>query len=381
MILIKNVAFGCEENECGGYVCIENEKITEVGYGECEKSADIVLDGLSGVLYPGLCDIHTHGAKKIDFTQCSTDDAVKLENWYSSCGVTSVFPTTTTETEENILTAVKNIAAASKLVTKVHYDGIHIEGPFLSHEKRGAHNEALLKLPDIGLVKKIIECANGLKIRMTLAPELPGALDFIKECKKLGVMITLGHSAADTDISLKAINLGADCVTHTFNAMNQLHHRNPGLLGAALAEDVFAEIICDGLHVHPTAVKLFSKAKGQDKAVLITDSIILAGCDERDGVLKSAGEDVCVKDGKIVTVDSGVLAGSSLKLCDGVLNYAHFCGVTLDEAVKCASANSAKAVGIYDVCGSIEQGKRADFALFSRDGKLLHTVCGGKIVL
>lgn len=379
MTLIKNVCFGVDDTSLDGYVKTQNGIISEVGHGDSGK-AEIVVDGNGALLYPGLCDIHTHGAQKIDFTSCSVDDACSLAKWYASAGVTSVFPTTATDTEENILKAVSTVAQASKLVSDVRFDGVHIEGPFLSHAKKGAHNELLLREPDIELVKKILLAADGLKVRITLAPELNGAFEFIEQCRKLGVLVTLGHSAAGAETALCAMSLGANCVTHTFNAMNLLHHREPGLLGAALSEDVYAELICDGLHVHPEAVKLFSRAKASDKAVLISDSIILAGCSENDGVFKSAGEDVHIKDGKIVTVGSETLAGSSLKLCDGVVNYMEFTGVSLDKAVFAASTNAAKAAGIYDLCGSIEKGKRADFVLMDRSGKLINTICGGKIV-
>ncbi len=379
MTLIKNICFSCNDTASDGYVLVDDGKIVQAGRGEAPACV-LVIDGDGNILYPGFCDIHTHGALKKDFTSCSVDEMCELSKWYASSGVTSVFPTTTTETEENILLAVKNITEASKKITGVHYDGIHIEGPFLSHARRGAHNEMLLREPDIELVKRILSIADGLKIRITIAPEIHGAFEFIKQCKKLGVLVTLGHSAAGVDTSLEAFGLGADCVTHTFNGLNQLHHREPGLLGAALAEDVYTEVICDGLHIHPEAVKLLDRAKKEDKVVLISDSIILAGCTENDGVFVSAGEKVHVVDGKILTVDSGVLAGSSLKLCDGVYNYSKFCSVPLDKAARAAGENAAKAADVYNMCGSIENGKRADFVLMDRNGKLVNTICDGKIV-
>ena len=378
MTVIKNVRFSCKDEDCDGYVKAENGVISEVGRGDAD--GDIVIDGDGAVLYAGLCDIHTHGAKGVDFTLCSKEQAVSLENWYASCGVTSVFPTTTTESYDTILKACENIAKAAKIVTKTHYDGIHIEGPFLSRERRGAHNEDLLRNPDIEFVKQIKQVADGLEVRITVAPEIPGALEFIRKCKALGVHVTLGHSASELETVLEAIELGADCATHTFNGMNPLHHRTPGLLGAALAEDIYAEIICDGLHVHPEAVKLFSRAKGDKRAVLITDSIILAGCAEKDGVMKSAGMDVQVVNGEIRNVENGALAGSSLKLCDAVANYALFTGKELDTAAQAAGENAARAGGVFGKCGSVETGKRADFVLMDKSGRLLHTICSGVLV-
>ncbi len=379
MTLIKNVRFSVNDENSDGYVFFDNGKITDIGRGETDGAA-LVMDGLGNVLYPGLCDIHTHGARGVDFTLSGVEEICKLAGWYASGGVTSIFATITTHTRQQILEAVKNIVLASQEIQGLNIDGIHLEGPFLSSEKRGAHNQNLLALPDIELVKEVLTLCKGLKLRITLAPEITGALEFIAQCKKLGVAVTLGHSASSAEYALKAVENGADSVTHTFNAMNQLHHREPGLLGVALAEDIYAEIICDGLHVHRTAVKLFCKAKGEHKAVLVSDSVVLAGFGEADGIMESAGQRVCVKDGKILTVEGNTLAGSSLKLCDGVKNYMDFCGVSLDTAVKCASENAAKAARIFDVCGSIETGKRADFMLMDSNGKLVHTICMGKIV-
>ncbi len=379
MTLIKNIRFSADDEKSDGYVFFDKGIITKVGHGECE-GAPLVMDGLSNVLYPGLCDVHTHGARGVDFTTSDVDEICKLASWYASCGVTSVFATTTTHTKEQIIQAVKNIAQASKKIDGLNIDGIHLEGPFLSSAKRGAHNENLLCLPDIDFVKQVLKLCGKLKLRITVAPEISGALEFISQCKKLGVFVTLGHSSPSTECALKAVECGADCVTHTFNAMNQLHHREPGLLGVGLAEDIFAEIISDGLHVHPTAVKMLYNAKGISKTLLVSDSIVLAGCNEADGVMESAGQKVYVKDGQILTVEGDVLAGSSLKLCDGVKNFKDFCGIALDEAVLCASETAARAVGNFHLYGSVEIGKRADFVLMDKNGNLVHTICGGKIV-
>ncbi len=379
MKVIKNVRFG-KDRKSDGYVVVNDGIIETVGHGSCPECNDII-DGEGQILYAGLCDIHTHGAQLKDFTAADADKLVALEDWYSSAGSTSVFATTSTAELSKILQAVKNIKEASLKVTKTHYDGIHIEGPFLSFKRRGAHNSELLKNPDIKFMEEVLKEADGLKVRVTVAPELEGALDFIKACVSMGIYVTLGHSCCTYETALEAIKCGADCVTHTFNGMEPIHHREPGLITAALTEDIYAELICDGMHVAPGVVKLFSKLKNPGhRDVLITDSVQLAGCPEGAEVTGAGGMGSHVVNGKIVTKDRGVLSGSSLKLATAVANYSNFTNMHLDNAVAAATVHSATAVGLIGKIGTIENGKRADFIVMNDNGKLLHTIIEGKIV-
>ncbi len=376
--LIKNVRFKSTDKKADGCVVCEDGRIVEISPKKMPKCSD-VIDGEGGILYGGLCDIHTHGAKCIDFTEASVDEIVSLENWYAQCGVTTLFPTTMTAEKKLILQAVKNIKEASLRTQKIEIAGVHIEGPFLCYERRGAHNENLLINPDIEFTKELIEASKGLKLRITVAPELEGAKEFISFCTKNNIEITLGHSVASFENCLEAIECGANCITHTFNGMNPLHHRNPGVLGTALAEDVYAELICDGLHVDKTVVKLFSKAKGSKRAVLVTDSVTLCGCPEGTSIADAGGMEIKVIDGKIINTAANCLAGSSLKLCEGVKNYMNFAGVSLDAAMKCAAENPRRCVGIYGKNNMIKPSGFADFVITDDNANLKKTIFRGKV--
>ncbi len=379
MIVIKNVKLSCHDEKADSVVVIENEKITDISktVPEC---ADEVIDGEGNILYRGLCDIHTHGAKLIDASDATAEQIASLEDWYSLCGVSYLFPTTLTMGFEDVIKAVKNIKKASELVTKLEISGIHIEGPFLCYERRGAHNEKLLRNPDISLVEEILKHSGNLKIRITIAPELEGTAEFIEYCTKNGVEVTLGHSIADNKTCLEAIQKGANCVTHTFNGMNPLHHREPGVLGTALAEDIYAELICDGIHVDKTVVKLFAKAKGKDKTVLITDSVMLCGCEEGTSVIDAGNLESRVVDGKIMNVQNNCLSGSSLALCNGVKNFMDFTGCSLDDAVKCASENPELCAGLDADKRALKVGNEANLVMFTSDARLVRTLYKGKTV-
>ena len=379
MLLIKNVKFSVNDKEPLGYVLCDDGKIIEKGNNnapDCEN----VIDGNGNILYPGLCDTHTHGAVKVDFTEASVEQILTMQDWYASSGTTSFFPTTMTAEKEKILDAVTRIQKASKLCDKVNIAGIHIEGPFLSEPRRGAHNEKLLCNPDIDFMKKVLDRCENLKIKITIAPELCGAEEFVEFCSENGVKVSIGHSVATADVCKKAIEKGADCITHTFNGMDPLHHRKPGVLGTALSEDVYAEIICDGMHIDKDVVKLYSRAKDENYALLITDSVLLAGCPEGDSVIDAGGMLVKVVNGIVTNVEANCIAGSGLRFCEGVKNYMNFTGKSLDVAVKAATENAAKSVDLFEDFGSIEKGKFADFTLFDENGNLVHTIFRGKIV-
>ncbi len=379
MTVIKNVKLSCNDTSADSVVVIENGKFKEITKN-IPCCADEVIDADGGILYGGLCDIHTHGAKLVDSSQATAQEIASMQDWYSSCGVNYLFPTTATMSFEGVIEAVKNIKKASEMVAKLEISGVHIEGPFLSAARKGAHNEALLRNPDIGLAKAVLREAGDLKVRFTVAPELEGAMEFIEFCTQNGIEVTMGHSVASSEVCHGAIEKGANCVTHTFNGMNPLHHREPGVLGTALAEDIYAEIICDGVHVDKTVVKLFSKAKGADKAVLITDSVLLCGCEEGTTVLSSSGMKEQVVDGKIMNVEYNCLAGSSLSLCNGVKNYMNFALVSLDEAVKCASINPMNCVGLDTEKRLVKAGNDANAVIFDKDGNLKMTLFKGNTV-
>jgi N-acetylglucosamine-6-phosphate deacetylase len=254
--------------------------------------------------------------------------------------------------------------------------GIHIEGPFISHSKKGAHPEQDLQQPSVPLFDRMWEAAEGHIRLMTIAPELPGAIEVIERAVSLGVRVSLGHSNAGMDDALRGIQAGATSATHTFNAMRRFDHRDPGILGVVLdRDDLFAEIICDGLHVHPAVVRMFWKEKGADRAILITDAMSATGMP--DGSYKLGELDVRVKNGKCI-VGEDTLAGSTLTLDRGVRNFAEFTGVDMATAASLATRNPARMTGLDSQIGALQPGRTADITVLSPNGEVIETILRGQ---
>jgi len=257
--------------------------------------------------------------------------------------------------------------------------GIHIEGPFLSPHKKGAHPAHLLQTPSIELFDRMWQAAQG-KIRlMTIAPEMPNALDLIRHATGLGVRVSLGHSNAEKAAARAGVEAGAVSATHTYNAMRQFDHRDPGLIGEVLSnDDLFAELICDGLHVHPDAVRIYWRSKGPDRAMLITDAMSAAGMP--DGNYKLGELDVQVVDGKCI-IDENTLAGSTLTLDRAVRNFAEFTGASIDEVSRLASRNPARMIGLESEVGLLAVGHSADITVLSATNEVIETILRGRPVM
>ena len=334
----------------------------------CDAPFDVrhaeFVDCTGKYIIPGLIDIHTHGAVGTPFDAEHKENIENPLPFYLSHGVTCPFPTTATERIEDLLGFISTLAEnAQKYSADIL--GYHLEGPYLSKKKKGAHNEELLKNPDIGELHEMLRIADGkLKLRVTVAPELPGAIEYIAEAARCGVTVTLGHTNASADVVYKALEAGASCMTHLYNAMSPLSHREPGAVGAGLVSDCFCELICDGFHVCRDIVKLTYGIK-KDRLVLITDSLMCTGIKE-DFTFTSAGEEVFYRDGHATLAD-GTIAGSTLNLFDGVKNLSSFAGIPFTTALYNATASPAIAAGVYDKVGSIECGKQADFAVLGKD--------------
>jgi N-acetylglucosamine-6-phosphate deacetylase len=254
--------------------------------------------------------------------------------------------------------------------------GIHLEGPFLSHAKRGVHPPDLLLPPEIPIFDRMFEAAQG-KIRLiTLAPELPGALELAAHATSLGVRVSLGHSNATAAETRPAIAAGATSATHTFNAMRALDHREPGILGVVLSNDsLYAELICDGIHVDPSLVKVWWRAKGRDRCILVTDAMAAAGMPDGEYMLGKFA--VQVAHGK-ATAD-GVLAGSVLSLDKALSNFVAFTGESVANALPLLTANPAAMTGFSEAAGRLTVGGRADLVALGEDGKLLASLVGGRL--
>jgi len=330
-------------------------------------------------LIPALFDVHIHGSGGRDSME-ATDSALNvIGKFLARRGVGAYFATTVTAPLDTLLRSL------SALVKLLHAPlegarplGIHLEGPFLSPHKRGCHVESQLLTPSVALFDRLWQAAEGHIRLLTIAPELPGAEETIAHATKLGVRISLGHSNAQGDAARRGIAAGAASATHTFNAMRAFDHRDPGLLAEVLTNDgLFAEIICDGLHVDPAAVRLFRRAKGRDRAMLVTDA--MAGAGMPDGHYRLGEMDVRVINGRCVAGDDEkTLAGSTLTLDRAVRNYAEFTGAPLTEAVGLATRNPARMTGLDTEIGTLAPGRSADIAVLSPKNEVLETFLRGR---
>jgi N-acetylglucosamine-6-phosphate deacetylase len=338
------------------------------------------LDFPDLVLAPGFIDIHIHGGAGHDIMEGDESALARIEMQLAQHGVTAYLPTTVTAPEGRTLQALDRLGKAakrSKSRSRACPVGIHLEGPFISHVKRGVHPPENLVQPSPGELERFWQASQGTIRMMTIAPELPGAAETIRYARTLGVHSSLGHSNATYAEARTGIAAGADHATHTFNAMRPLDHRDPGILGAILEDDtVSADIIADGIHVDPSMLRLFLRAKGADKAILITDAISATGMP--DGTYKLGDFEVQVQDGRCES--GGKLAGSVLTLDRAIRNVMNFASWRLEHAVKLASLNPARLLGITNERGVVAPGRRADLVVLTPEGKVVHTIIAGELI-
>lgn len=360
-------------------VVIEDGRVRQVySRQEAELPAGAKrLDFPQMVVAPGLIDLHVHGHAGQDVMNADGDGLALLERAMARHGVTSYLPTTVSAPEDRILQALENLGRAisrGAVRERSRPLGIHLEGPFLSHAKRGVHPPENLLAPSVELFDRFWQASSGNIRLMTIAPELPGAIETIRHARSLGIHSSLGHSDADTRETELGIAAGADHATHTFNAMRPLDHRDPGILGAALSDDrLTADIIADGIHVHPSMVRLFLAAKGPERAILITDAISATGMG--DGKYKLGGLEVEVKGDRCDF--QGRLAGSVLTLDRAVRNAMSFAGWKLQQAIRLATSNPAQRLEISARKGTIAAGCDADLVVLTPDGQVVDTVIEG----
>lgn len=361
-------------------IVIEDGAISEIAARSgVELPAGRHVDFPDCTLIPALFDVHIHGCGGHDAMEATDSALHHIGKFLAQRGVGAYFATTVTAPLETLLRSLAGLAKLLRApVEGARPMGIHLEGPFLSPHKRGCHVESQLLTPSVELFDRLWQAAEGQIRLMTIAPELPGAEETIRHATKLGVRISLGHSNAQADAARRGIAAGAASATHTFNAMRAFDHRNPGLLGEVLTDDrLFAEIICDGLHVDPAAVRLFRKAKGTERALLVTDA--MAGTGMPDGNYRLGDMDVRVKNGRCVAADDeNTLAGSTLTLDRAVRNYSEFTGAPLAEAVALATRNPAKMTGMDAEIGALAKGRAADIAVLSPKNEVLETFLRGR---
>ncbi|HTS07720.1 MAG TPA: N-acetylglucosamine-6-phosphate deacetylase [Candidatus Eisenbacteria bacterium] len=361
--------------EDGQIVALSSRSSTEV-----PRDAKLIDFG-DAVLAPGYFDIHIHGGGGIDAMRATPAELPHLGEFLAKHGVTSYFPTTVTAPLDATYTSLDRLADAIEAPyngsgpVQARPLGVHLEGPFLSHKRRGVHPPELLVSPTVQIFEKLWEAARGHLRMMTIAPEIPGAMEVIAEAARRKVCVSIGHSDAELPAAQQAVKLGARHATHTFNAMRPLDHRQPGILGEVLSDDsITADLIADGIHVSPEVVKVFLHAKGHERAVLITDAISATGMPE--GRYQLGPIEVEVKDGKCTANNS--LAGSVLTMDRAVRNVTKFSDWTLRDAVRAATLNPAHAVGMTDSRGILKAGASADFAVLSSNGEVLKTIVAGR---
>lgn len=375
-IIIKDVSILTPQGFKKANMIIEGEKIKEISATDDCRDAEVISGG-NRRLVPGFIDIHTHGANQIDFNHASPEDVLKVAEFNASQGVTTFLPAILSDSVETTCEKLTAVAKAKLDLGCDSVEGIHLEGPFLSVTYKGAMPEQFLQKPDYELFCKFQEAARGLIKVITLSPELEGASELIKKLTADGVRVSIGHSAASYEEAMNAIACGAASATHTMNAMKLLHMHDPAILTAVLESDIYAEMICDGFHLHPPIVRLLLKVKGKDKMIPITDSIMAAGCP--DGEYMLGVNEVVVKDGDAKLKSNGVRAGSTLTMKKAVSNLKKFTSLTDEEIYTLVSANAAKMLGIYDRTGSLEVGKDASCVLLSEDEDIDMVFCKGKV--
>ncbi len=339
-----------------------------------------VLDFPSATLAPAFLDVHTHGAAGHDVMEATPDALKTMGRFLAAHGTGSYLATTVTA---GLDTTLRSLAGLAKLLAQPPDGaesiawpiGIHLEGPFLSHAKRGVHPPDLLLAPDIATFDRLYEAAEGQVRLMTLAPELPGATELAAHATARGVRVSVGHSDATAAETRAAIAAGAVSATHTFNAMRALDHREPGILGVVLTTDaLFAELICDGIHNTPEMVKIWWRCKGPERAILVTDAMSATGMP--DGAYQLGGFKVQVANGRASFGD--VLAGSVLTLDKALSNFLAFTGATLENGLRLLTANPAAMTGFGDRAGALAVGQPASLVAVDGAGRLLASFVKGK---
>ena len=343
----------------------DHRLVDKAEYQDDEK----VIDAEGLLVLPGLVDIHSHGAAGEDFSDGNPEGLKKILQYEKRCGITSYCPTSMTFPKERLRQIFASIKGA-QTEEEAKVVGINMEGPFLDPAKKGAHVEEWIAAPDAAFVRELNQDVDGLVRLVTLAPNMDGAEEFIKEMHE-EVCISLGHTAADYDCASRAMKLGAHHVTHLYNAMQPFGHRAPGLIGAAMDDpECMVEMICDGYHIHPSAIRAAFRLFGPERVILISDSMRATGME--NGTYELGGQEVTVKDRKAVLKD-GTLAGSATNLYGCMCKAIEF-GIPLEQAIMAATANPARSIGIFDCVGSIRIGKQADLLLVSENFELKRVI-------
>lgn len=361
-------------------VNVEGDKIASVGEASGKGEA---IDATDCYVVPGFVDLHFHGCVGADLCDGEVSSIQKIAQFQASRGTTSICPATMTFSEE-ILTPI--MESVNTFVDKqgsgeapndcANFVGVNMEGPYISPNKVGAQNPAYVHAGSIEEFRRL-NCKSGNMIKLVdVAPEVEGNLSFIKQAVKEGVRISVAHTCANYDETVEAFKSGARQMTHLFNAMNPIHHRNPGPVVAACEnEEVTAELICDGVHSHPAIIRMAFKLFGEERIILISDT--MRACGMEDGTYDLGGQDVTVR-GNLATIADGSIAGSVTCLPDCVRYAVNTAHIPLKSVIKCATENPARALGMCDKIGTLAQGSFADILILNKDLTLKSVILRGR---
>ncbi|MEM2373816.1 MAG: N-acetylglucosamine-6-phosphate deacetylase [Thermoproteota archaeon] len=377
-MLIKNARIVNPWGETLADVLIQNGKIKKISKSltaDCVEKIEVEGD----MLFPGFIDVHIHGAGGADFLDEDEEAVNIVSKTCARYGVTGFLATTFYKPKQEN----KHLEAVLKRISKgldgARFLGFHLEGPFISRQRKGGIQDSSICNPSVSVLSDIMEKCKGWLRMMTIAPELENAEDVVMLLLKKGVIASFGHSSADYEQTLKAIRMGVKHVTHIFNAMSSIHHRAPGPpLAIFESKDVTVQIISDGMHIHPSMIRFITNLLGEDRVILITDGVRSTGLP--DGKYVYDGVDFVSIDGTARFVD-GRLIGTSAGMSELARRFLDYTGLPPSSVAKIASLNPARLLGIHERKGSIEEGKDADLVVIGRDFKVRMTILDGKIIV
>ncbi len=365
MRTLTNARIVTSQGWTAGWLRVDGPRIAEVGAGIAPYPAAESVDLGGRLLVPGWVDIHVHGGGGASFDDGDPERALAAVDLHRRHGTTSLVAGLVTASPAALL---RQVAALAELCEAGELAGIHLEGPYLATQRCGAHDPALLRSPDLAEFQRILRAGRGHVRMITLAPELPGALELVRAAVSEGVVAAVGHTDADYATVCAAFDAGATVATHLFNQMRPLHHRDPGPVAAALTDDrVTVEVINDRVHLHPAVVRMAWAAAGADRTAFVTDAMAAAGLGDGDYTL--GGRRVRVADGTARLADTGAIAGSTITLADAVRRAVRDLGIPLAAAVRAASTVPAAALRLADV-GALLPGRYADLVVLEPDGTL-----------
>ena len=375
-MIIKNIKIvTLNEVIDNGYIEVKDGLISNISSGDYTGNEE-AIDGLGKKAMPGFIDMHTHGSCGIDFMDATEEDYKVIEEAFYKEGITSFLATTLTsdiDSMKRVSSVVKNVIDDIPALV-----GVHLEGPYINKIYKGAQNEAFIREPSVSELHELIEASGGNIRLITMAPEVNGSLEFIKEAVKNNITISAGHSNAtfaDVEMAIKA---GLTNITHTHNAMSKHDHKNPGIVTAAFYfDELFTECICDGIHVHPNTLKTFYKIVGPERFMIVTDALLAKHSTVDKFQLFNL--DCTYRDGAFYLVEAGNLAGSALYMNHGLRNVSDICGASLVDLARISSYNQAKSLHLGDR-GVLEVGKLADIVLVNENFDVLNVFKLGKEV-